>query len=82
MRHGPDLPKLNWSDGLSAETDNLLKGLGNLTGMIGTMAMNSNGLPICTTFKDAEAIHDAAFVSEFLRKLRSVLEPMLGARLM
>lgn len=64
---------------MSAEIDGILKSLGNLTGVLGTMVMNSNGLPIRTTFKDAEAIHYAAFVSEFLRKVRSVLEPMLGA---
>jgi predicted regulator of Ras-like GTPase activity (Roadblock/LC7/MglB family) len=43
------------------------------------MVMNSNGLPIHTSFKDAEAIHYAAFISEFLRKVRAVLEPMMGA---
>jgi dynein light chain roadblock-type len=64
---------------MSGEIDGILKGLGNLTGVLGTMVMNSNGLPIRTTFKDAEAIHYAAFISEFLRKLRAVLEPMLGA---
>jgi dynein light chain roadblock-type len=64
---------------MSSEIDGILKGLGNLTGVIGTMVMNSNGLPIRTTFKDSEAIHYAAFISEFLRKLRTVLEPMLGA---
>jgi len=66
---------------MSGEIDGVLNPLGNLTGVIGTMVMNSNGLPIRTTFKDAEAIHYAAFISEFLRKLRTVLEPMMGAPL-
>jgi predicted regulator of Ras-like GTPase activity (Roadblock/LC7/MglB family) len=64
---------------MSSEIDGILKGLGNLTGVIGTMVMNSNGLPIRTSFKEAESIHYAAFVSEFLRKMRSVVEPLLGA---
>jgi dynein light chain roadblock-type len=64
---------------MTADIDTLLKGLGNLTGVIGTMVMNSNGLPIRTSFKDAEAIHYAAFISEFLRKVRVVLEPVMGA---
>jgi predicted regulator of Ras-like GTPase activity (Roadblock/LC7/MglB family) len=64
---------------MSSEVDGILKGLGNLTGVIGTMVMNSNGLSIRTSFKEAEAIHYAALISEFLRKVRAVLEPMMGA---
>lgn len=63
---------------MTAEIDHLMKGLGNLTGVIGTMVMNSNGLPIRTTFRDGEAIHYAALISELLRKSKSVVEPMMG----
>ncbi|OHT11587.1 Roadblock/LC7 domain containing protein [Tritrichomonas foetus] len=39
--------------------------------------MTYNGLPIRTSFKDAEAIHYAALISEFIRKAKSVVEPSL-----
>jgi dynein light chain roadblock-type len=63
---------------MSSEIDGIMKGVGNLTGVLGTMVMNANGLPIRTTFKDAEAIHYAALISEFLRKARTVVEPLMG----
>lgn len=59
---------------MTTEIEAIMKGLGNLTGVIGTMTMNSNGLPIRTTFKDAEAVHYAALVSEFIRKAKSTIE--------
>jgi dynein light chain roadblock-type len=60
------------------EIDGILKGLGTLTGVIGTIVMNTNGLPIRTTFKDAEAVHYCALISEFLRKAKTVIEPLMG----
>jgi predicted regulator of Ras-like GTPase activity (Roadblock/LC7/MglB family) len=63
---------------MSSEIDGIMKGVGNLTGVLGTMVMNANGLPIRTTFKDAETIHYAALISEFLRKARTVVEPLMG----
>ena len=65
---------------MSAEIDVIMKNLGNLTGVIGTMIMNSNGLPIRTSFRDAEAVHYAALISELLRKSKSVVEPLLGGQ--
>lgn len=66
---------------MTAEIDHIMKGLGNQTGVLGTMVMNSNGLPIRTTFRDAEAVHYAALISELLRKSKSVLEPLMGGQL-
>ena len=65
---------------MSAEIDALMKGLGNLTGVIGTMVMNSNGLPIRTTFRDEQAVHYAGLISELLRKSKSCVEPLLGGQ--
>lgn len=65
---------------MTAEIDNLMKGLGNLTGVVGTMIMNANGLPIRTTFRDAEAVHYAGLISELLRKSKSTVEPLLGGQ--
>lgn len=65
---------------MAAEIDSLMKGLGNLTGVVGTMVMNANGLPIRTTFKDGEAVHYAALISELLRKSKTSVEPLLGGQ--
>ena len=54
--------------------EGIMKELGGLPGVVGTMIMNLNGLPIRTTFKDAEAIHYAALISEFVRKCKSSVE--------
>ena len=62
---------------MSAELDGIMKGLGNQPGVIGTMVINSNGLPIRTTFKENESIHYAALVSEFFRKTKSSVEPLM-----
>ena len=66
---------------MTAEIDHIMKGLGNQPGVLGTMVMNSNGLPIRTTFRDAEAVHYAALISELLRKSKSVLEPLMGGQI-
>ena len=65
---------------MTAEIDNIMKGLGNLTGVVGTMVMNANGLPIRTTFKDEQAVHYAALISELLRKSKTAVEPLLGGQ--
>ena len=66
---------------MTAEIDHIMKGLGNQPGVLGTMVMNSNGLPIRTTFRDAEAVHYAALISELLRKSKSVVEPLMGGQI-
>ena len=66
---------------MTAEIDHIMKGLGNQPGVRGTMVMNSNGLPIRTTFRDAEAVHYAALISELLRKSKSVVEPLMGGQI-
>lgn len=65
---------------MAAEIDSLMKSLGNLTGVVGTMVMNANGLPIRTSFKDSEAVHYAALISELLRKSKTSVEPLLGGQ--
>ena len=67
---------------MSAEIDALMKGLGNLTGVIGTMVMNSNGLPIRATFRDEQAVHYAGLISELLRNVSHVLNHFLADKLM
>ena len=62
---------------MSVEIDGIMKSLGNLPGVIGTMIMTYNGLPIRTSFKETESIHYAGLVSEFIRKAKSVIEPSL-----
>ena len=66
---------------MTAEIDHIMKGLGNQPGVLGTMVMNSNGLPIRTTFRDAEAVHYSALISELLRKSKSVVEPLMGGQI-
>lgn len=63
---------------MTTEIEGIMKGLGNLTGVVGTMTMNTNGLPIRTTFKDAEAVHYAALISEFIRKAKSTVDPLVN----
>ena len=65
---------------MAAEIDSLMKSLGNLTGVVGTMVMNANGLPIRTSVKDSEAVHYAALISELLRKSKTSVEPLLGGQ--
>lgn len=57
-----------------SEIDGVLKVLGNQPGVIGTIVMKMNGLPIRSTFKDAETVHYAGLVSEFVKKAKSSLE--------
>lgn len=57
-----------------SETDALMKHLGNQPGVIGTIIMKMNGLPIKSTFKEAETVHYAGLVGSFVKKAKSSLE--------
>ncbi|EAY15834.1 Roadblock/LC7 domain containing protein [Trichomonas vaginalis G3] len=62
---------------MSIEIDGILKNLGTIPGIIGWIVLKMNGLPYKTSFREAESVHYAGLVSEFVKKAKSSLENSL-----
>jgi dynein light chain roadblock-type len=49
-----------------------LERIGSQPGVLGTLVMSNNGIPITTTFSPADAAQYAALVANFLSKARTI----------
>ncbi|EAY05826.1 Roadblock/LC7 domain containing protein [Trichomonas vaginalis G3] len=62
---------------MSSEIDGILKNLATIPGVTGWMVLKMNGLPYKTSLREAESVHYAGLVSEFVKKAKTTLENSL-----
>lgn len=62
---------------MSSEIDGILKNLSTIPGIIGWIVLKMNGLPYKTSLREAESVHYAGLVGEFVKKAKASLENSL-----